>query len=89
VVVSHSMEELNDHFSSAHPPSQAFAFTGYSGWAANQLEDEMKSGCWITQPASASLIFSPKPEELWQKILHKKGGIYELLAKSPEDPTLN
>ena len=88
LVLGHSLEELKHHFATKQS-CRAYAFSGYSGWSPGQLEEEMKNGCWLTHPASLSLIFSPKPETLWGDILRQKGGFYELLASTPDDPSLN
>lgn len=38
------------------PEKIQFAF-GHAGWAAGQLEDEIKNNAWITLPASADILF--------------------------------
>ncbi len=47
-------------------------FSGYSGWAPGQLEDEIRSGGWYATDASSSLIFSD-PSELWQQACEQYG----------------
>ncbi len=64
-------------------------FAGYSGWGAGQLEDELARDDWILEPAHADDAFTDAPEELWADVLRRKGGIYELVARMPEDPSLN
>jgi putative transcriptional regulator len=64
-------------------------FAGYAGWGAGQLEDEVANEDWILEPALADDAFTEEPEELWADILRRKGGIYELVARMPEDPSLN
>jgi putative transcriptional regulator len=34
-------------------------------------------------------LFTEAPEELWGAALRRKGGPYALLARMPEDPSLN
>jgi len=89
LTLGHSLEELKKGFSSPELPMRVRAYAGYSGWSAGQLDHEMKAGCWITHPASVSLVFSPEPEILWQRVLKEKGGLYCLIADCPADPALN
>lgn len=49
----------------------------------------MKRKAWLTHPASLELVFDLAPEQLWAEILRRKGGLYRLLAQTPEDPSLN
>jgi putative transcriptional regulator len=64
-------------------------FAGYAGWGADQLDGELERDDWIVEPARASDVFSESPEELWAAVLERKGGQYALLARMPEDPSLN
>ena len=64
-------------------------FAGYAGWGAGQLEEEVANEDWILEPALADDAFTEEPDELWRVILRRKGGIYELVARMPDDPSLN
>jgi putative transcriptional regulator len=64
-------------------------FAGYAGWGAGQLEDEVANEDWILEPALANDAFTDEPDELWRDVLRRKGGIYELVARMPDDPSLN
>ena len=64
-------------------------FAGYAGWGAGQLEDELARDDWIVEPAEADDPFTEVPEELWSDVLRRKGGVYELVARMPEDPSVN
>ncbi len=64
-------------------------FAGYAGWEAGQLESELERDDWIVEPALADDAFTEAPEELWADVLRRKGGIYELVARMPEDPSVN
>jgi putative transcriptional regulator len=64
-------------------------FAGYAGWGAGQLEDELDRDDWILEPAQPDDAFTDAPEELWRDVLRRKGGVYELVARMPEDPSLN
>ena len=64
-------------------------FAGYAGWGAGQLEDELAREDWILEPAQPDDAFTDAPQELWADVLRRKGGIYELVARMPEDPSVN
>jgi putative transcriptional regulator len=64
-------------------------FAGYAGWGAGQLEDELSRDDWILEPASNDDAFTEAPDELWSDVLRRKGGVYELVSRMPEDPSLN
>jgi putative transcriptional regulator len=87
--LGHSLDTLLDLADSFSSEQQIKIFAGYAGWAAGQLEDEMKRDTWMTHPANLELIFHPAPEKLWQSILREKGFKYRLIAEGPEDPSWN
>jgi len=64
-------------------------FAGYAGWGAGQLEDELSREDWILEPSQPDDAFTEAPGELWADVLRRKGGVYELVARMPEDPSVN
>ena len=44
---------------------------------------------WIIEPAQNDDAFTEAPDDLWAEVLRRKGGIYELVARIPEDPSVN
>ena len=64
-------------------------FAGYAGWGSGQLEDELAREDWILEEAQNDDAFTEAPDELWADVLRRKGGIYELVARMPEDPSVN
>jgi putative transcriptional regulator len=64
-------------------------FAGYAGWGAGQLEDELERDDWIVEPALNDDAFTDAPDNLWADVLRRKGGIYELVSRMPEDPSVN
>ena len=64
-------------------------FIGYSGWSPGQLSDEMKFGSWMLADMYANYIFKSKPDQLWQEVMHNKGGSYTVLAQMPEGLSWN
>ena len=70
-------------------PDDVKFFIGYSGWGAEQLEQEMKEKSWITSTANRDLIFFTEAEQLWKVSLQQLGGEYEMMVHYPIDPQLN
>jgi putative transcriptional regulator len=64
-------------------------FAGYAGWGAGQLEAELEEPSWIVVAAEPDDAFADDPDELWRKVLHRKGGPFALMADMPYDPGLN
>jgi len=64
-------------------------FAGYSGWGGGQLEAELAEASWIVVEAIADDVFADDPDELWRTVLHRKGGMFELMENMPFDPNLN
>jgi putative transcriptional regulator len=87
--LGHSLDSLVEIGESLSPTRKIRMFAGYAGWSSGQLEDEMKRKAWLTHPASLELVFDTAPEQLWPEILRRKGGLFKLLAQSPEDLSQN
>jgi len=64
-------------------------FAGYAGWGPGQLDGELEREDWIVEPALPSDVFSETPDSLWGAVLERKGGQYALLARMPDDPSVN
>jgi putative transcriptional regulator len=64
-------------------------YAGYSGWGAGQLEAELAEEAWIVEPPLPAELFPDDPEALWQDVLARKGGQFALIARMPDDPSLN
>ena len=64
-------------------------FAGYSGWAPGQLERELTEKTWVVLPAVPELVFSDNPDTGWREALHRKGGIYHVVAVTGSKPSLN
>ena len=64
-------------------------FAGHSGWGPGQLDDELEEGSWIVVEAQIDDVFAPDPDELWVEALQRKGGAFALLARMPDDPSVN
>lgn len=68
---------------------RARVYAGYSGWGPGQLEQEMREGSWILEPALAEDVFTDAPDLLWSRVLERKGPDYRRLSRMPFDPTMN
>lgn len=64
-------------------------FAGYSGWGAGQLDDELDAEGWIVTEAAPDDVFAHDTDGLWSAVLGRKGGQYALLARMPDDPSVN
>lgn len=64
-------------------------YAGFSGWGAGQLEEELEEEAWIVEAPLPAELFPDDPESLWSDVLDRMGGEYALVARMPEDPSLN
>ncbi|MBA4145014.1 MAG: hypothetical protein C0523_04565 [Cytophaga sp.] len=65
-------------------------FLGYSGWAAGQLEGELKTDSWIVSDRiTPELIFETDYQEMWKKALRIMGGRFSVYSNYPADPRDN
>jgi putative transcriptional regulator len=62
-------------------------YAGHAGWGPGQLDGELEEDAWIVEPAQPEDPFDEG--DLWSDVLDRKGGGYTLLARMPEDPSLN
>ena len=62
-------------------------YAGHAGWAPGQLDGELEQDAWIVEAAHPDDPFDEG--DLWADVLDRKGGGYTLLARMPEDPSLN
>ena len=68
---------------------RARAFAGHAGWGPGQLDAELEEEAWFVAPFEREDVFTVDPDELWSRALMRKGGAYALVARMPEDPSLN
>lgn len=65
-------------------------FLGYTGWSANQLEDELESNSWInTNNTYKSTILGKSSKQFWKEKIIELGGEYIIWSNAPENPILN
>jgi putative transcriptional regulator len=68
---------------------RARAFAGYAGWGPGQLDAELDREDWFVAPAGIDDIFDPDADELWSRVLGRKGGHFKVVARMPIDPSVN
>ncbi len=62
-------------------------FAGYAGWAPGQLDAEMEQDAWIVTSTEPDDPFSP--DDLWPRVVQRKGGEFVLMRTMPIDPKMN
>ena len=85
----HSLDPNKPHSGGSASALPIFAFLGYAGWSAGQLEAEMKQNAWIVQKPSRAALKSERLSRLWFDIMNRLGPWYRMLAAAPDDPSLN
>lgn len=46
---------------------------GYAGWAAGQLEAELKENMWFHLPATSEMVFATDDSDIWAKSFNRLG----------------
>lgn len=57
------------------PPENFRAYVGYAGWGPGQLEGEIKRGDWFQSSGRSEVIFDPKPEHTWERLIAEHEGV--------------
>ena len=68
---------------------RARAFAGHAGWGPGQLDAELAEESWFVASFDREDAFAEDTDDLWSRVLERKGGAYALVARMPEDPSLN
>ncbi len=53
----------------AQTPERVKLFSGYAGWAPQQLESEIVHGGWLVQAATEAIVFDADPDTLWERLI--------------------
>ncbi|MBS0589674.1 MAG: YqgE/AlgH family protein, partial [Proteobacteria bacterium] len=56
-----------------HGPRRALVALGYAGWAAGQIENEIKQNAWLTADADARILFDVPLEHRWEAAAESLG----------------
>ncbi len=71
-------------------PDEIKFFIGYSGWAKDQLQSEIKENTWIvSNQYHPDVVFSSNEEEVWREVIINLGSKYAHVSNFPQDPSLN
>jgi putative transcriptional regulator len=71
-------------------PHEVKFFIGYSGWAPDQLKEEIDINTWIvSNQYHQDIIFSNNEEEVWREVIVNLGPKYAHVSNFPIDPRLN
>jgi len=61
-------------------PDKALIALGYAGWAAGQLDEEIKNNAWLTGPADPAILFDLPSEQRWNAAARLLGVDLSLLS---------
>ena len=64
-------------------------FSGYSGWMASQLENEISRKVWTVVDVYNLDYTLPNDQNLWKKIMQNLGGEFLLWANAPSNVGMN
>ena len=65
-------------------------FLGYSGWDANQLENELEANSWlISENIYEKNIIEKNYASFWKEKMLELGGEYSIWSNAPENPNYN
>ena len=64
-------------------------FSGYSGWAAQQLEGEIRRKMWTVVDVYNLDYTTSSDQSLWKNIMQNLGGEFLLWANAPQDVSMN
>jgi putative transcriptional regulator len=64
-------------------------FVGYSGWAENQLMEELTTESWYVSDIGDLDLMDTSRDDLWGQAFRAMGGSFVALANFPADPSLN
>jgi len=81
--------DLNGHPEQASGISSIRLFSGYSGWSAGQLEEELAVGSWFVLEAQPLDATSTDPQGLWSAVLARQTGLLGQMGAYPDDPSVN
>lgn len=68
---------------------RARVFAGHAGWGPGQLDAELEDEGWIVADLQPDDPFTEDPESLWSTVLARLGGSFALVARMPDDPSVN
>jgi len=70
-------------------PNDFRFFIGYSGWAPDQLVEEITEKAWWVAEGNMDIIFDDDLENMWKAVVRSLGKDFAFMANSPDDVTWN
>jgi putative transcriptional regulator len=58
----------------SRPGQRLRFFTGFSGWAPNQLQNELQLDGWFVLPVTEEILFRVDTRGMWRELLEKARG---------------
>lgn len=58
------------------PPAKIRFFSGYSGWASGQLQEELERGDWLVVDADAKTVFQRDTSRLWEDMVQRARAVH-------------
>jgi putative transcriptional regulator len=71
IYISGFSEVLNEILRHPEHAGQQRFFTGFSGWAGGQLEDEIQRGGWYVLPFDGRYVFDAHPLSMYEDLLKR------------------
>ena len=75
VYLVNSRESLDALIAGGAAPERCRVYAGYSGWGAEQLQQETISGAWSVLEGHARIVFDRDPGTLWDRLIKFAGGL--------------
>ena len=64
-IVASASRKVLEAVAGGRAPASLVGLVGYAGWAASQLEDEIRVGAWLPTDIDPAIVFDVPPEEAW------------------------
>ena len=71
VYISADRGILEDALAAGKTAGEIRCYFGYAGWAAGQLDSEIRRGSWHVMAGDARAIFSAESDSLWQWLIER------------------
>jgi putative transcriptional regulator len=69
-----SMHPQNVDALPSRPAKRSRFFTGFSGWAPNQLQNELQLDGWFVLPVTEDILFRADTRGMWRELVEKARG---------------
>lgn len=73
--------DILESIAEGNGPDHSLIALGYAGWAAGQLEYELKENVWLNGPAESNIIFDTPYDRRWEKSAELLGVDLEKISR--------